>query len=229
MFLQKFFALLSDNIYYNLIREDRYMYFVNGLGVSLQLTIYAALIGCVIGLVVAFARMTNNRLLSNIAVKYVDLIRGTPVVVQIMIIYFGIFATSSLPRVFIASLAFGINSGAYVAELIRAGIQAVDKGQMEASRSLGFSYAQSMRYIIIPQAIKNILPAMGNEVVTLWKETSIAGFIGLADLTKAAQYVRGRTFSPYTPFLIIAFLYLYITNIMTKLLDKIERRLHQSD
>lgn len=229
MFFWDLLALLSDNIYYNLIREARYMYFIKGLGVSLQLTIYAAIIGCVIGLVVALVRLTSHNTLSYIAVLYVDIIRGTPVVVQLMIIYFAVFATSSLPKILIASIAFGINSGAYVAELIRAGIQAVDKGQMEAARSLGLSYAQSMRYIIIPQAVKNILPAIGNEVITLWKETSIAGFIGMADLTKAAQYVRGRTFSAYTPYLIIALLYYYITTVMTALLEKVEGRMRRSD
>jgi His/Glu/Gln/Arg/opine family amino acid ABC transporter permease subunit len=222
-------AKLSDEIYFNLIRENRYMHFVKGLGVSLQLTFFAALIGGVIGLFVALARLTNNKVLNAVASKYVDIIRGTPVVVQLLIIYFAVFASTELPRTTVASIAFGINSGAYVAELIRAGIQAVDKGQMEAARSLGLSYAQSMYHIIIPQAIKNILPGMGNEVISLWKETAIAGFIGLEDLMRGAEIVRGRTFSNYTPYLVIALIYFYITVMMTAMLGKMERRMRKSD
>ncbi|MBE3101182.1 MAG: amino acid ABC transporter permease, partial [Firmicutes bacterium] len=183
-FLNDFIRSLSNEIYFNLIREGRYMMFINGLGISLQLTIYSAIIGGIIGLMVALARLTNNKTLSFMATKYIDIIRGTPVVVQLLIIYYAIFASTSLPRVVVASIAFGINSGAYVAELIRAGIQAVDKGQMEAARSVGLSYPQAMAYIVIPQAVKNILPAMGNEVIVLWKETAIAGFIGLDDLMR---------------------------------------------
>ncbi|HHY81489.1 MAG TPA: amino acid ABC transporter permease [Clostridiales bacterium] len=220
---------LSDEIYFNLIKEERYMAFVKGLGLSLQLTLFAAVIGGIIGLFIALARLTHNKTLNYIATKYIDIIRGTPVVVQLLIIYFAVFSSTSLPRTTVASIAFGINSGAYVAELIRAGIQAVDKGQMEAARSLGLSYSQAMYYIIIPQAIKNILPGMGNEVITLWKETAIAGFIGLDDLMRAADVVRGRTFSNYTPYLVIAIIYFYITVLMTMMLGKLERRMRKSD
>ncbi|MGI6141359.1 MAG: amino acid ABC transporter permease, partial [Caldicoprobacterales bacterium] len=143
--------------------------------------------------------------------------------------YFAVFASVNMHRVAVASIAFGINSGAYVAELIRAGIQAVDKGQMEAARSLGLSYSQSMYHIIIPQAIKNILPGMGNEVISLWKETAIAGFIGLEDLMRGAEIVRGRTFSNYTPYLVIALIYFYITVMMTAALGKMERGMRKSD
>ena len=222
-------AVLSDEIYFNLIREDRYMLFVKGLGLSLQLTLYAAAIGSIIGLLVALARLTSNKVLNYIAGKYIDITRGTPVVVQLLIIYFAVFATTSLPKVTVAAIAFGINSGAYVAELIRAGIQAVDKGQMEAARSIGLSYSQAMIYIVIPQAIKNILPGIGNEVIALWKETAIAGFIGLDDLMRGADIVRSRTFSNYTPYLVIALIYFYITVLMTMLLGKLERRMRKSD
>jgi len=194
-----------------------------------QLTLFAAVIGSVIGLLIAVARLTNNRLLSGAAGKYVDMIRGTPVVVQLLIIYFAVFATTSMPKVTVASIAFGMNSGAYVAELIRAGIQAVDRGQMEAARSIGLSYYQGMRYIVIPQAIKNILPGMGNEVIALWKETAIAGFIGLDDLMRGAEIVRSRTFSNYTPYLVIAVIYLYITVCMTMILNHAERSMRKSD
>jgi His/Glu/Gln/Arg/opine family amino acid ABC transporter permease subunit len=227
--IMKIITTLSDEIFFNLIREERYLYFVKGLGISVQLTLYAAFIGGAIGLMVALARLTNNKVLNYLAGKYVDIIRGTPVVVQLLIIYFAVLASTGLHRVTVASIAFGINSGAYVAELIRAGIQAVDKGQLEAARSLGLSYPQSMYYIIIPQAIKNILPGMGNEVISLWKETAIAGFIGLEDLMRGAEIVRGRTFSNYTPYLVIAFVYLYITVLMTMTLGKLERRLRKSD
>ncbi len=222
-------SMLSDEIYANLIRENRYMLFVKGLGISVQLTLFAAVIGSVIGLLIAVARLTNNRLLSGAAGKYVDMIRGTPVVVQLLIIYFAVFATTSMPKVTVASIAFGMNSGAYVAELIRAGIQAVDRGQMEAARSIGLSYYQGMRYIVIPQAIKNILPGMGNEVIALWKETAIAGFIGLDDLMRGAEIVRSRTFSNYTPYLVIAVIYLYITVCMTMILNHAERSMRKSD
>lgn len=228
-FLNDFIRSLSNEIYFNLIREGRYMMFINGLGISLQLTIYSAIIGGIIGLMVALARLTNNKTLSFMATKYIDIIRGTPVVVQLLIIYYAIFASTSLPRVVVASIAFGINSGAYVAELIRAGIQAVDKGQMEAARSVGLSYPQAMAYIVIPQAVKNILPAMGNEVIVLWKETAIAGFIGLDDLMRGAEIVRGRTFSNFTPYLVIALIYFYITAVLTMILGKVERRMRQGD
>jgi His/Glu/Gln/Arg/opine family amino acid ABC transporter permease subunit len=223
------FKILSDAIYYNLIREQRYMLFIDGLGVSLQLTLFAAILGTVIGLIVAIIRLTNVKILNRIASIYVDVIRGTPVVVQLVIIYYAILGTSNLPKIMVASIAFGINSGAYVSELIRAGILAVDKGQMEAARSLGFSYASSMRYIIIPQAVKNILPALLNEFIALLKETAIAGYIALDDLTRAGNIVRGRTFDAYTPFILVAIIYLYITTILSWLMGKLERRMRQSD
>lgn len=228
--IMKLITKLSNEIYFNLIRENRYLYFANGLVVSIKLTFYAALIGGAIGILVALARLTNNKVLKGIAEKYIDIIRGTPVVVQLLIIYFAIFAgITSVSRVVVASIAFGINSGAYVAELIRGGIQAVDKGQMEAARSLGLSYYQSMYHIVMPQAVKNFLPGMGNEVISLWKETAIAGFIGLEDLMRGAEIVRARTFSNYTPYLVIALIYFYITKLMTMILNKFERRLAKSD
>ncbi|HHW71564.1 MAG TPA: amino acid ABC transporter permease [Clostridiales bacterium] len=228
-FLVDIYKTLSDAIYINLIKEDRYLLFIKGLGVSLKLTVYAAMLGVIIGLLVAFARMTKNKVLNKVASLYINLIRGTPAVVQLVIIYYAILGSSSLPKIVIASVAFGINSGAYVAELIRAGIQAVDKGQMEAARSLGFSYGQSMRYIIIPQAVKNILPALVSEFIVLLKETAIAGYIALDDLTRMGDIVRSRTFDAYTPFIIVALIYLYVTSILTYFLGKLERRMSISD
>lgn len=224
-----FMRLLSDAIYYNLIREQRYLQFLRGLGVSLQLTVYAAAIGILIGLFLALAKLGKISWLQKLSTLYVDIIRGTPMVVQLVLIYYAILGTSSLPKIMVASIAFGLNSGAYVSELIRAGIMAVDKGQMEAARSLGFSYGKSMRYIVIPQAVKNILPALGNEFIVLLKETAIAGYIALDDLTRAGNIVRGRTFDAYTPFILVALIYLYITTILTGLLNKLERRMRASD
>lgn len=221
--------LLSDAIYYNLIREQRYLQFLRGLGVSLQLTVYAAAIGILIGLFLALAKLGKISWLQKLSTLYVDIIRGTPMVVQLVLIYYAILGTSSLPKIMVASIAFGLNSGAYVSELIRAGIMALDKGQMEAARSLGFSYGKSMRYIVIPQAVKNVLPALGNEFIVLLKETAIAGYIALDDLTRAGNIVRGRTFDAYTPFILVALIYLYITTILTGLLNKLERRMRASD
>ena len=224
-----FMRRLSDAIYYNLIREQRYLQFLRGLGVSLQLTVYAAAIGILIGLFLALAKLGKISWLQKLSTLYVDIIRGTPMVVQLVLIYYAILGTSSLPKIMVASIAFGLNSGAYVSELIRAGIMAVDKGQMEAARSLGFSYGKSMRYIVIPQAVKNILPALGNEFIVLLKETAIAGYIALDDLTRAGNIVRGRTFDAYTPFILVALIYLYITTILTGLLNKLEKRMRASD
>ena len=224
-----FMRRLSDAIYYNLIREQRYLQFLRGLGVSLQLTVYAAAIGILIGLFLALAKLGKISWLQKLSTLYVDIIRGTPMVVQLVLIYYAILGTSSLPKIMVASIAFGLNSGAYVSELIRAGIMAVDKGQMEAARSLGFSYGKSMRYIVIPQAVKNVLPALGNEFIVLLKETAIAGYIALDDLTRAGNIVRGRTFDAYTPFIMVALIYLYITTILTGLLNKLERRMRASD
>ncbi|MDD3242548.1 MAG: amino acid ABC transporter permease [Eubacteriales bacterium] len=220
---------LSDALYSNLIRESRYLLLVRGLNMTVQISLYALLIGIVIGLLVAVARITHIKVLDGIAKLYVDVIRGTPVVVQLVIIYYAVLAGSGLPKLLIASVAFGINSGAYVSELIRAGIMAVDKGQMEAARSLGLSYFQTMRFVIVPQAVKNILPALVNEAIVMLKETSVAGYIALDDLTRAGNVIRSRTFDPYTPFLLVAAVYLYATTIMTFFATKLERRLHASD
>lgn len=227
--MDSIFRTLSDAIYSNLVRDDRFMLLIKGLGISLQLTLYSALIGIVIGLLVAIARITNKKGFAAIAKVYVDVIRGTPIVVQLVIIYYAILGASTLPKILIASIAFGINSGAYISELIRGGILAVNKGQMEAARSLGLSYSQSMRLVIIPQAIKNILPALVNEAIVLLKETAVAGYIALDDLTRAGDIIRGRTFDAYTPFLLVALVYLYTTSIMSMFAGKIERRMRQSD
>ncbi len=219
---------LSDGIFSTLIKENRFTLLLDGLAVSLQLTLFAALIGLVVGLFVAVARIKRIPVLSAIADLYVTIIRGTPVIVQLIIIYF-IIIKSIFPVMVTAMISFGINSGAYVSEIIRAGIMAVDNGQLEASRSLGLSYGQSMFKVIVPQAIKNILPALGNEFIVLLKETSVAGYIALDDLTRAAMKIRNITYDPKTPLFIVAYLYLLMTIGLTKLLDGFERRLREGD
>jgi ABC-type amino acid transport system permease subunit len=156
-------------------------------------------------------------------------IRGTPVVVQLMLIYYGVFASVNISKVMVAVLAFGLNSGAYVSEIVRSGIMAIDEGQFEAGRSLGFSYAQTMWYIVMPQAFKNVLPALGNEFITLLKETSVSGYIAMEDLTKAGDIIRSRTFSPFMPLIAVAVIYLIMVGIFTRLLALMERRLRNSE
>lgn len=229
VFIENVYRLLSDKIYFSFIKEDRFMYLVNGWSVSVQLTLFAAIIGIVIGMLVAIAKITQKPPFVQIADWYVAIIRGTPAVVQLTIIYFIILADLNLPKTIVASIAFGINSGAYVSEIIRSGIQAVDKGQMEAGRSLGLSYGKTMRHIIIPQGIKNILPALGNEFVILLKETSISGYIALDDLTRGGNLIRSVTYDPMTPLLTVAYIYFLMTAALSAILLGFERRLHSSD
>jgi len=204
------------------------------LGVTLRVTLFAVLIGIAIGFVVAIIRSTYEKtgklkILNFLANVYLTVIRGTPVVVQLLIIYFVIFASFRVDKIFVAIVAFGINSGAYVAEIIRSGIMSIDPGQMEAGRSIGFNYIQTMWYIIIPQAFKNVLPALGNEFIVLLKETSVAGYIALEDLTKGADIIRSQTYSPFVPLLSVAAIYLGIVMLLTFLLKKLERRLRSSE
>lgn len=220
---------LCDAIYSNLIREDRYLSFVKGLGVTLEITVLALVLGIVIGTVVAVLRIVHVRFLSRLAKWYVDIIRGTPVVVQLVIIYYAILGGVNMSKVVVASVAFAINSGAYVSELIRGGILAVDKGQMEASRSLGLSWFQSMRFVVMPQAMKNILPALVNECIQVLKETSIAGYIALDDLTRTGNIIRSRTFDAYTPFILVAIIYFYATTILSLFAERLEKRMRASD
>ena len=218
----------------NFIQDQRYMWLVRGLWVTLRITFGSALLGLIIGMILAIIKTIQNSgkkvgPLGFFVDLYLTVIRGTPVMVQLLIIYFVVFASSSPNTIFIAILAFGINSGAYVAEIIRAGIEAVDRGQMEAGRSLGFGYFSTMRLIIIPQAVKNVLPAMFNELITLLKETSIAGYIAIDDLTRAGMQIRSKTFEPFLPLLAIALIYLILVLILTALMKKVERRLKEGD
>lgn len=210
------------------------MLLLKGLGTTLVITLFACMLGIIIGLLVSLMKLTEEKkgrktIWSRIANVYIDIIRGTPAVIQLLIMYQIVFAKIPVSKVIIAIFAFGINSGAYVAEIFRGGIQSVDKGQMEAGRSLGFTYKATMKLIIIPQAIKNILPALGNEFIVLLKETSIVGYISLIDLTKAGDFIVSRTYSAYVPLLTVAVIYFIIVKILTKCLQMLERRLRQSD
>ncbi len=223
-----------DQFKQNFIEENRWKYILNGLGVTLRVTLFAVLIGIAIGFIVAIIRSTYEKtgklkILNLLANIYLTVIRGTPVVVQLLIIYFVIFSSVRVDKIFVAIIAFGINSGAYVAEIIRSGIMSIDPGQMEAGRSLGFNYIQTMCYIIIPQAFKNVLPVLGNEFIVLLKETSVAGYIALEDLTKGADIIRSQTYSPFVPLLSVAAIYLGIVMLLTFLLKKLERRLRSSE
>ena len=208
---------------------------VDGLAVTLEITFFAVIIGIILGFVVAIIRSTYDKtgklkILNFICNVYLTVIRGTPVVVQLMIIYFIIFGSSrDISKVLVGITAFGINSGAYVAEIVRSGIMSVDNGQFEAGRSLGFSYIQTMRYIILPQAFKNVLPALGNEFILLLKETSVSGYIATQDLTKAADIIKSRSYDVYTPLLTVAAIYLILVMTFSKLLEIMERRLRSSE
>ena len=229
-----FLIKFSEDFKQNFIDANRWKYILNGLGVTLRVTLFAVLIGIAIGFIVAIIRSTYEKtgklkILNLLANIYLTVIRGTPVVVQLLIIYFVIFSSVRVDKIFVAIIAFGINSGAYVAEIIRSGIMSIDPGQMEAGRSLGFNYIQTMCYIIIPQAFKNVLPALGNEFIVLLKETSVAGYIALEDLTKGADIIRSQTYSPFVPLLSVAAIYLGIVMLLTFLLKKLERRLRSSE
>jgi His/Glu/Gln/Arg/opine family amino acid ABC transporter permease subunit len=186
-------------------------------------------LGIVLGFLSALLNLSKHRLVRLPATLYISVIRGTPMVLQLMIIYFAILTSPSLPKVFIAIIAFGINSGAYVSEIFRAGVLSVVHGQTEAGRSLGLGATQTMRLIVLPQAIKNALPSLGNEFILLLKETSIVGYIGMVDLTKAGDLIRARTYSPFIPLVIVAVVYLAIVLTLSRLLTILERRLRRGD
>ncbi len=215
------------------IRDDRYLLFLEGLGNTLLIAVSATLIGVLIGLVVAVVKVWHQqtgrgRLLNGIMEFYTTIIRGTPVVVQLLITYNVIFAFSD-KAVLIGIFAFSINSGAYVSEIIRAGINAVDRGQLEAGRSLGLSQSTAMIHIVLPQALKNVLPALGNEFIAILKETSVIGYLGVRDLTRAGELVRSRTADAYFSLISVALIYLLLVLGLSALFKKLERRLAKSD
>lgn len=229
----------------NFIDGGRWRWIVEGLGNTLITTFFALLMGLAIGVVIAAVRSTYDKnresmemhkgvgyhllkFANSICHLYLTVIRGTPVVVQLLIMYFIVFARSR-NSLLVAIIAFGINSGAYVAEILRGGIMSIDNGQFEAGRSLGFNYAKTMIYIIIPQVFKNVLPALCNEFIVLLKETSVAGYVGIVDLTKAGDLIRGRTFSAFMPLIAVALIYLAMVVVLASLVGILERRLRKSE
>ena len=225
------FQSLIDDFQLCFVKADRWRYLLKGLGVTLEVAIAAILLGLIIGFVVAIVRSSHDKygkfgFLNAIAKVYLTIIRGTPMVVQLLICYFIIL--KSLDKVFVAILAFGINSGAYQAEIMRAGIMSIDPGQMEAGRALGLSYWRTMLKVILPQAIRNVLPALGNEFIVLMKDTSIVGYIALIDLAKGGDIIRSQTYSVYLPYLTVAAIYLVLVMTFTWLLGKLERYLRNT-
>ena len=240
-FIIKAFSMadIKDDFVLNFIKENRWKYLTDGLKITLEVTFFAVILGIVLGSVIAIIRTNYEsmkskvgkavlKILNLVAKIYLTVIRGTPVVVQLMIMYYVIFAASN-NKVPIAILSFGINSGAYVAEIIRSGIMAIDRGQFEAGRSLGFNYIQTMIYIILPQAFKNILPALANEFIVLLKETSVAGYVALQDLTKGGDIIRSRTYSAFMPLITVAVIYLVMVMFFTYLVGRLERRLRNDE
>jgi arginine/lysine/histidine transport system permease protein len=230
-----FFSELTDQLHQSFVEQDRYQYILDGLGNTLIITIFAVILGVILGTLVSLVKVAHSndpsklRILNGICSLYLTVIRGTPVVVQLMIMYYIILNGTAVNEITTAILAFGINSGAYVAEIIRSGIMSIDRGQMEAGRSLGLSRRTTMVKIIFPQALKNVLPAIGNEFIALLKETSVAGYIGIQDLTKGGDIIRSITYQAFTPLLSTAAIYLVIVVGLSALLTKFERRLRRSD
>ena len=225
---------LQEQFYINFVEDNRYLYIVNGLKNTLLITLFSLVFGVALGFLIAMVRVTHDttgklKPLNLIAKVYLTIIRGTPVLVQLMIIYYVIFSSANVNKIATAVIGFGINSGAYVAEIFRSGIMSIDKGQMEAGRSLGLNYTQTMWRIIMPQAIKNVLPALGNEFITLLKETSVAGYIAVQDLTKGGDIIRSRTYSPFLPLIAVALIYLVVVMLLQAGVNRLERRLAVSD
>ena len=236
-------SAFAQNFYKSFLANGRWELYVSGLGRTLEVTVLALLLGVILGVITALLRVAHDQrrpgrhsvgsvllsICNAITRIYITVIRGTPVVVQLLIIYFVVFGSVKIDKVLVAIMAFGLNSGAYVAEIFRSGIMSIDNGQFEAGRSLGFSYWKTMLYIIMPQAFKNVLPALGNEFIVLLKETSVAGYIALEDLTKGGDIIRSRTFSAFFPLITVALIYLIMVTIFTKLVGILERRLRNSD
>ena len=231
---ENFWRGVKESFKLNFVKDNRYLYLLNGFWVTLKITFFSTLLGIVIGYAVAIVRCTATqtgkmKFADFLCKVYLTVVRGTPVVVQLLIIYFVIFGSVNVDKVAVAIIAFGINSGAYVAEIIRGGLLAVDKGQMEAGRSLGLSYGQTMRAIIIPQGFKNVLPALGNEFIVLLKETSVSGYIALQDLTKGGDIIRSQTYDAFLPLIAVAIIYLAVVMLLSWLLGRLEKRLKRNE
>ena len=215
---------MSRQLYLNFIKDNRWKYIVNGLGTTLQITFFAVILGIALGFLIAVIRSTydktgKGKILNFLAKVYLTVIRGTPVLVQLLIIYFVVFASVDINKIIVA----------VVAEIIRSGIMSIDDGQFEAGRSLGFNYTQTMIYIILPQALKNVLPALANEFIVLLKETSVSGYIAIQDLTKGGDIIRSQTYNALFPLLMVAAIYLIMVLFFEKLVSILERRLRNSE
>lgn len=227
--IQQWFAEFGDLFYKCFIKEDRYKLLLSGIGVTIKVSLLAVIIGIIIGMLIALCNLSKNKFLKAVGGVYTDVIRGTPSVTQLLIIYFVIFASVNWPKWIIAAIAFGINSGAYVSEIIRGGILSVDRGQTEAGRSLGLNAFQTMTRIVIPQAVKNIFPALCNEFIVLIKETAIVGYVGLMDIQKAGDFIRSATFEAFMPLVGTAVIYYVLIKILTLALRQVENHLRKSD
>jgi His/Glu/Gln/Arg/opine family amino acid ABC transporter permease subunit len=233
--VQMFFQNLGQRLYDSFIYKDRYMYLVQGLGNTLLITLGAVLIGVILGTLVSLVRIVHSqnpkklRFLNAISGLYLTVFRGTPMVVQLIIMYYIVFGAYRGNPLLVAVIAFGINSGAYVAEVVRSGIQSVDKGQTEAGRSLGLNNRTTMIKIVFPQAFKNVAPAIFNEFIALLKETSVAGYIGIQDLTKGGDIIRSITYDAYPAMLLVAVVYLIMVIGLTAVLSRLERRMRKGD
>lgn len=218
----------------NFIDEKRYEFIFSGLKTTLIITAFAVLIGIILGFVIAMIRATHDRtgkmkILNAVCKVYLTVIRGTPAMVQLLLMYYVVFAVYDPGKLITAIVAFGLNSAAYVAEIVRSGIMSIDQGQFEAGRSLGLNYRQTMLLIILPQALKNVLPALANEFIVLMKETSISGYIGLTDLTRGGDIIRSQTYEALLPLLAVAAIYLVLVMFLSYLVGKLERRLRSSE
>ena len=228
------FGDLPDALSNTFLKDDRWKYLTDGLSTTLIVTFFAVILGMVLGFLIAIVRATHDKngklgVLNFCAQVYLTVIRGTPVVVQLLILYFIIFATVNIDKTLVAILAFGLNSAAYVAEIVRSGIMSIDNGQFEAGASLGLNYSKTMLCIILPQAFKNILPALANECIVLLKETSVAGYIALVDLTKGGDIIRSQTYEAFLPLIAVAIIYLVMVMFLSAMVSKLERRLAKSD
>ena len=227
-------AGLSEKFYDNFVKDSRYVYLLKGLGNTLLITVLALLVGVVFGFLIAIVRTNHDRnggltILNALCKLYLTIVRGTPVMIQLLIIYYVIFQSIDTGKIVVAVIAFGLNSAAYVAEIVRSGIMAVDIGQFEAGRSLGLNYKQTMMSIILPQAVKSILPALCNEFISLLKETSISGYIGLMDLTKGGDIIRSVTYEAFMPLIAVALIYLIMVMGLSKVVNLLERKLRSNE
>lgn len=228
------FGTFTNTLSDTFLKDDRWKYLTDGLSTTLIVTFFAVILGMILGFLIAIVRATHDKngklgILNFLAKVYLTVIRGTPVVVQLLILYFIIFATVNIDKTLVAVLAFGLNSAAYVAEIVRSGIMSIDNGQFEAGASLGLNYSKTMISIILPQAFKNILPALANECIVLLKETSVAGYIALVDLTKGGDIIRSQTYEAFLPLIAVAVIYLVMVMFLSAMVSKLERRLAKSD